>query len=532
MSSLQDPKTPSPRDTSPPPYEEGFVVPAEEQYSTESHDFADYTKVSMHHPYNNVEYSGEMRPLIAAAYHNRTKNPLCRLPDGVLVRLMRLLDPVSIECLRRCSRIFLRLFPAACASADDFSTTADPRFPWPTSMLKLQPAEKAGFLSLMARDWYCHDCLAARQAPNWQERFRAATKVYMHCAGCRADHPACLFSRKQRRSQPSSRICIGHEGHLRLCEHETASWKDVLSIAGRLGQWLARNPTESGGGRIELKRWLKRNLYLGCSRRFDPLGGLGLRSLSAALARRQLCCPPYPILCVSFRMSEDDRGRFSLVRYWSAHQPMNLTPNQCFKPDELARGLAQLREREAHYICPQVEPGRLPGAALFDPNYCDHLEYDGRESTAWDRPPPAEASPCPHESKMPFGQINWQKLRDKSCSGGFAHGGPRCFIDAPGPDASSLQRVSTELQGCSDTENCVRVAHESGIYLEREEHGLLPKMNTGWYSILDPGSYDLKDDVEGFGVYWCKSKDCKNYYRFNRSRLRPLLRDHRHPCPH
>lgn len=41
-----------------------------------------------------------------------------------------------------------------------------------------------------------------------------------------------------------------------------------------------------------------------------------------------------------------------------------------------------------------------------------------------------------------------------------------------------------------------------------------------WYLSLDPDSYGLTRDAEGYGVYWCREPECCNYYRgspgFNR----------------
>jgi len=56
--------------------------------------------------------------------------------------MMRLMDPVTLECLRRCSRIFLHLFPIACASPQEFDASWLWRFPWPISALKFRPEEK------------------------------------------------------------------------------------------------------------------------------------------------------------------------------------------------------------------------------------------------------------------------------------------------------------------------------------------------------------------------------------------------------
>jgi hypothetical protein len=52
----------------------------------------------------------EMDPLIADGYHNLICSPLCRLPEELLLDIMKRLDLVSIQCLRRVSRLFLRLY--------------------------------------------------------------------------------------------------------------------------------------------------------------------------------------------------------------------------------------------------------------------------------------------------------------------------------------------------------------------------------------------------------------------------------------
>ena len=533
------------RNEGPPTYEEATAA-AEEPYRTEPHGIADYTEFTTmhHHPHPRsslVEYDAgkkkkKMHPLIAAAYYNRTKNPLCRLPDGVLVRVMRLLDPVSLECLRRCSRIFLRLFPAACASADDFSTatTSNRNFPWPTSQLKLKPDERARFLSLMARDWYCHDCLSARRMPDWHERFHAATRVYMHCSGCRVDHPACLFSIKQRRHSPwSNRICIGHEGRVRLCEHETVSWPEVVSAAGPGLMQIAADPDTTICRSRRVKQCRRWSHFFDCRHQSDPLAPL--KSLMSTTppppAISTCCCSPYPSFVVRF--PKTDLGTaFAIHLVWSAHLSITLTQNRCLKQDELVRGLARLRRRGAQYICPQIQPGQISGAGLFDPNYyCDHVEYQGREITAWDRSPLFGVSSC-CPPKVHFSQIDWQGVRSKHCIPAFGHKVGNCFSDYLKPRPGPWQSLRTEVQGCPNGKNCIRVAHESKATLPLNENETLPEMGKGWYVTLDPDTYDLTDDEEGFGVYWCKANDCKNYYRFNRSRLRPLLRDYWHTCPH
>ena len=63
--------------------------------------------------------------------------------------------------------------------------------------------------------------------------------------------------------------------------------------------------------------------------------------------------------------------------------------------------------------------------------------------------------------------------------------------------------------------------------------GRIRRMDSTWYQALDPDSYKLTEDADGFGVYWCKAEGCRGYYRFNRSRLKGLLEpsDYVHSCP-
>jgi len=95
-----DPKSVNPSASAPPPptYEQAIRKPDTE---TEDHKWHDSEASKLH-------------SLIAAAYYNKTLSPLCSLPDEVLVRLLQLADRITVECLRRASRTFLRLFHVAC----------------------------------------------------------------------------------------------------------------------------------------------------------------------------------------------------------------------------------------------------------------------------------------------------------------------------------------------------------------------------------------------------------------------------------
>ena len=57
----------------------------------------------------------------------------------------------------------------------------------------------------------------------------------LHCTACAVDHPARYFSKAQRGvTTPEHRICIAHEGFVRLCRHKTLKWADLRDYRGRL----------------------------------------------------------------------------------------------------------------------------------------------------------------------------------------------------------------------------------------------------------------------------------------------------------
>jgi len=474
----------------------------------------------------------KMHPLIAAARYNRTQCHLCRLPDSILLQIMRLSDPVSLECLRRCSRIFLRLFSTACASSADFSRLWLWRFPWPISKLTLEPGQQRQFISLMERDWYCQGCLSARRRPDWQERLRIMTKTYLHCSGCQIDHPAGLFSAEQRSKPPSSRTCIGHEGRLRLCEHETISWSEVLDKAKVLSK------KRVGVDQRRMKVCSRSNHVLrGCEQRRGLVGTL----LPTPMPSTHDCCPPHPTAIARYPRGENSKY-FEILLVWSAHVSTLTTDEGCLRPEELSRAISMLREHGAQYICPQLEPGQVAGSKLFDPNRCDCLDYDGRKLTAWDRPSknlqPLPGSACRHDSAQRFGRhqdgqatnsIVHKEHRDAT----FKSFREKCCVDMTwlARKHRSANGLKAEVISCPKRANCVEVVHSSCISFHLEDKGeKLPKMSRSWYLSLDPDSYRLTEDHEGFRLWWCMSEGCRNYYQYNRSRLLPLLSDYRHAC--
>lgn len=127
-----------------------------------------------------------MDPLAAAAWHNKTRSLLHRLPDHVLVQIIEMLDNSGVECIRRVAR----RFPYLCEdimghrlrTIGVLEQEQTGPLPWPR-FLSMSPAGQAQellraaeglsamhedrwqLITLLDRDRYCDECLAAREAP-------------------------------------------------------------------------------------------------------------------------------------------------------------------------------------------------------------------------------------------------------------------------------------------------------------------------------------------------------------------------------
>src|SRR5512140_1183769 len=73
---------------------------------------------------------------------------------------------------------------------------------------------------------------------NYQAETEGTMVEYLHCSGCDEDHAAGYFSRTQQYQPAATRLCIGRQGFIRLCEHKTVHWNDVEQFL--LGNDLSR----------------------------------------------------------------------------------------------------------------------------------------------------------------------------------------------------------------------------------------------------------------------------------------------------
>lgn len=488
-----------------------------------------YVTVEAHEPPPPVNPS-EFHPLMAAAHHNKTKSPLCRLPDAVLIRIMRLCDGVSVECLRRSSRTFLRVFPSACRSAADYDMTRLRFFPWPISTVPLRwpLAEQAAFLKLIERDGLCQACLAAKAARDWQSRIAALVDTYLHCSGCIADHAACLFSARERHKPQSERVCIGHEGYMRLCRHVTMPWSTLVAETDK--RWRLQSYDYPGRANLA---WCEE-----CDHVQDYDGPRKFMGMFPRRPQRQELLhhlvkntPSYPWLYFCFTESDDcgpsNKFLIQVCRGMSSHISLPVGDDGRFKAEDFTQAVEARYQREGRFICPQTRPGPTLGQQLCDPGRCNCLAYSGKTaaSLGWERPPESWAVARATCRSLPSESL----LRKRAP-------GTRCDIpwNRRFTDTCCKHRVTdrkpqryeswTGVERCENGENCLVLSHFSAVTFELDKHQRLRSMQASWYSALDPESYNVCEDSDGFGVYWCNSAGCSNHHSFAPFRVNRLLR--------
>ena len=443
-------------------------------------------------------YRPGMDPLVAASFHNQQCSRLCRLPDELLLMVMQQLDLLTIQCLRRACRLFLRLY-----SSPEFSSSHNPRErdysyshgwlnPWQEPCVKQWPVEQ--LRPLLARDIsrYCKDCRAARRNRSWQKRTKRLTAETLHCSGCQLDHPRALFSTSQRQSPNSAlRVCIGHEGFVRICQHRVIKWDEIAPIALRLSEF------DTGNAEVIARIYLT-----SCTDASHfPKHHISVSSYEG-----------FADLFPRISIVGNKKSNIDLEIEWIGHLELpELRSRECLTAELMHQKLVQeLRPGFAEYIAPELPPGRLPEMLCLDANRCNCLQYPGREQLdrSWLLMPPQEIgfSTC----RTDFSQ--------ELC---FAiH---RACLVTTGVSNNGTSWLEVKMMNCPASEQCLQVEYRRTITIVPAGFmsGWRGCVNVGWWQALDPGSYNLTEDDEGFGLFWCRQKGCLNYYRYVR---RPFAR--------
>ncbi|KAK3939607.1 hypothetical protein QBC46DRAFT_409020 [Diplogelasinospora grovesii] len=310
-------------------------------------------------------------PLVARMLHNLHCSPLTGLLEELLVVIMKYVDPVGMQCLRRTSRHFLRLYEGR--ECDKCYSTASRLLPgltqpslfvfcpWPSSDWRCNVWDtvrehlKVALIKDIDAVGYCPDCTAVRR--NKRDFNMARLKLtdkWLHCSGCKQDHPLFLFSPTQRDASDDVRICIGREGLVRLCDHKIITWECLEDFVGGMRPLQSKLPVTSLG-------YIKA-LFHDCdhpthySHDECPVQNWG---------------PACELMAWG---GEED---VILNFYWSGHLPLPSTSSQLYTPAQLEAQLGVFRAGCAEHMCPEFPPGRLQEMRVFDPNRCNCLTLPG-----------------------------------------------------------------------------------------------------------------------------------------------------------
>lgn len=461
----------------------------------------------------------DIDPLVAASIRNRTESSLHRLPDSVLHRIITQLDVGDRGCLRQASRLFMRLLcttetgPEAWKVYEAIGGPPGSMLPWPPAEASILTSRRMAQLQEQTR--YCRGCQAARLAPDFQRRWQRASR-FIHCFGCGMDHRSWMFAPEQRRENDDGgdgkRRCVLHQGHLRICDHETATLSEVIAEANAAA---AKEPLVFKGPTVRIIR---------CAHEAHKT--TGPRCTASRKERPGISVGRTP------------SGSLCAYLTWESHIRWGGDPatSEGSRPtaSALRRQLASLRQSTGRFMVPDDYPRPATELRCIDPHRCACVRFPGSERFDW---------PLARKDQV---RIRRQcRAAREADPAGWADKG--LFQDGPdvmrhvsrsfwGDDRSGEPpRSVVSLGPCDGDPRCVIVTWDMVIPLQdpgarADVAADFPGADGGktWHIVLDPDSYDATADHELLNLTWCRQEGCLNYYRSRRAMSRRS--GHSRPC--
>lgn len=475
-----------------------------------------------------------MDPLVADTLYNTLYSPLCGLPEELLLQIIYQLDPIGLQCLRRTSRLFLRLFsdgqfdryhalssPATIA----LKLPGPPLFsPWaqPSPGLEHTDSWTPGSTSLhqlLRRDMAGSVCPACAENKEAREAWHATLRVRgeadtssRHCVPCGSRHPLVFFSRLRQ--------CIGRRGYVRLCEHPNCviTWDTAVQY----GRQLARlDVSEPARIRLLVCRD-KSHLPAHHPRRYTNADEQGYYPSITIIGSQS----------IAIRLCMEWKGHLQLTSPRRAREDERMESR--LTPTDMVRLLKRFRRgTPAEFIVPQSGPGcALPEMRCLDPNRCECLDYKGWEDVPRGWPLALRQSKrsrnqaCRFSTKNGCGadgnvatinmKIGTHTARSVHISGGRGDSERRIDIDA----------CPTAIMS-SPSPPCVVITYRRWILVAAEGEECRA-VTQSWYEAIDPRSYAgvlLSGDDRSvpFDVLACPGDDraCANYYCYGE---RPVMK--------
>ncbi|KAK4187565.1 hypothetical protein QBC35DRAFT_474360 [Podospora australis] len=75
----------------------------------------------------------------------------------------------------------------------------------------------------------------------------------------------------------------------------------------------------------------------------------------------------------------------------------------------------------------------------------------------------------------------------------------------------------TDVWPCRSGGDCLQVDYHWDILPGDARGKPIENIGSGWFLALAPESFELGGDDDGYGLYWCKTESCRNYWRLTLS---------------
>lgn len=333
----------------------------------------------------------------------------------------------------------------------------------------------------------CSGCRRARQQPDWQDRLLSAM-AWLYCSRCKMEHRAWLFSADQRRRPCRKRICIGHEGRLRICAHKAVSWAMLRSIAEADG-WDGVTAADMG----------LPQLVAGCGRECVAAAGLSAAARAGAGADPRLT------------MAVTPAGGWLLRVGWSVYVGGEDGGRTLPAADQLVERLAELRAAVGMYIFRGNSAVDFPEIGTLDPAGCQCLlvHEDSCKTTGVGMGSARRAGTClTREGNSPPNDHEEALLcrRDTVRMAHAVYGRRQWTPKNTAEYVFTLSRY--------ETDNTYTASWARYIHLPAQPVASMTGCPLSWCLALDPDSYRLTKDTEGLNVYWCREEGCMNHYQY------------------
>lgn len=483
------------------------------------------------------ECENSVDPLLAARAQNKIFSLLLRLPDEILLAIIRFIqsDILSIYCLRRVCRrlrciiddktlksgsLWVPQMSQRCTHMlhpDRFTSKENTH----TDMLWLPPQWDAiqKFKAIIRKDTLCVPCQTAHRENMLPNRcaFEERPARYIHCGGCGSHHARNAFSYKQRQKQPGDRICIGREGELRLCEHMSIKWADIeahLVASRRKGSFLKAVS----------------DFHVVCK---HPSHNFPCKSTSR-VAPSEASCNDYTRPCARLHWDAkriDDYYQpwtsLWLVMCWkpfSSSKILTMRGNGNIEATKLRELFREYGKNAARYIVPGPSQNHLPEMLCFDPDKCGHILYRNGE-TPLDTNHERLCTPHLSSENGPVTSTEVAFDEDHNDASRFAGLGWTDhyveFCEARGQSGIYVYECD-EKHNSEDLTRCLMTSYRRTILLgEINYHHPKPSNPSHqWFHAIDQGSYP-SIQAEG-GWLWSKAM---SYFQVDEAKSRPRCQD-------